>query len=458
MPVAIWNGLDVSVSPPKVTAYDNMAIYTGSAVVVEGGGPGGKGLGIVQIYPGLCRRSDWPACSTGTLLAQAVPADYAGDELLTNWTKPAYNPIVEGAQRDPATPWRTSKGEWRLRTFDARVYTAASDADLLAGTWSEVGRAADFIVAECPSFYPLPGPSPGTEREYSRLAAAGALPTHVHKVSGGIRGGVDFWQIGTYREGAPNTTGSFKPTPGWEELYSLRVIDMGHFYASKDAEYPSRAGGPSRRINWGWATVPPKSTQTLPRVITFNAMARTLEQAPAPELEALRGTPQTFLSRTITAKRTEGLGLAPDMLSTSEISLYFEPPSVATRFGVRFTEPQPTGNAPASMECTFDLIPTVIPASPRNVSVSCGSFTDSFRLLPSEKNVSLRVFADVTFIEAYFHGGRVAITQIYPFSSMTQLSIFTSSAPVHVSQMSIYPMRSIWTTSDEVRRQPRIYN
>ena len=43
---------------------------------------------MVNIDPGLCDKDDWPSCETGTLLAQAVPANYAADELLTNWTKP----------------------------------------------------------------------------------------------------------------------------------------------------------------------------------------------------------------------------------------------------------------------------------------------------------------------------------------------------------------------------------
>ena len=101
LPVAIWNGLDASVWPPRPTPYDNEAIFTGSAVVVDGAGPGGKGPGVVQIYPGLCNKRDWPGCETGRLLAQAVPADYANHELLTNWSKPSYNPVVENTQRDP---------------------------------------------------------------------------------------------------------------------------------------------------------------------------------------------------------------------------------------------------------------------------------------------------------------------------------------------------------------------
>lgn len=34
--------------------------------------------------------------------------------MLTNWSKPAYNPIVEATERDPSTAWQTPAGEWRL--------------------------------------------------------------------------------------------------------------------------------------------------------------------------------------------------------------------------------------------------------------------------------------------------------------------------------------------------------
>ena len=42
LPVAIWNGLDSSVWPPRVTKYDNEAIFTGSAVLVDGAAPDGN--------------------------------------------------------------------------------------------------------------------------------------------------------------------------------------------------------------------------------------------------------------------------------------------------------------------------------------------------------------------------------------------------------------------------------
>ena len=85
----------------------------------------------------------------------------------------------------------------------------------------------------------------------------------------------DAYNAGNYEK----ALGHFEATKGWEDVFAQKKIDHGRFYASKDNEYPTKDGG-SRRINWGWAQVPPQSAQTLPRVITFNAAARTLEQAP----------------------------------------------------------------------------------------------------------------------------------------------------------------------------------
>ena len=86
LPVAIWND----------QPYDNEAIFTGSANIING---------VPTImYPGLCNKNDWPDCETGTLLALAVPEDM-NDPLLTNWVKPSYNPVMNNTQRDPSSSW-----------------------------------------------------------------------------------------------------------------------------------------------------------------------------------------------------------------------------------------------------------------------------------------------------------------------------------------------------------------
>eukprot|EP00929_Paragymnodinium_shiwhaense_P066339 TRINITY_DN33267_c0_g1_i1.p1 TRINITY_DN33267_c0_g1~~TRINITY_DN33267_c0_g1_i1.p1 ORF type:complete len:563 (-),score=121.41 TRINITY_DN33267_c0_g1_i1:300-1988(-) len=449
MPVAIWNGLDTSTWPPRKTPYDEQAIFTGSAVTVEGAGPGGKGPGIVQIYPGLCNK-DWPECKTGTLLAQAVPADYAGDELLTNWSKPSYNPVVNNTQRDPTTPWKTASGEWRMRTYDSKVYGSASDADLLAGKWYDLGANSDFHVCECPSFYPLPASTPGTEHDYAAALKRGKLPTHVHKWS--CNG--DWWQLGTYTEPQPKGRDSFKATPGWEDLFAEKRMDAGNFYASKDNTYPS-ANYSNRRINWGWAQVPPQSTQTLPRVITFNAAARTLEQAPIDELRQLRSDASMIVHAMAVQPGHPITADKKGVVKQSEVNVSFVLPKQAATFGVQFV----TGQKNTS--CMIEYTP---PQSDKDafyeVPVFCDGVKDTLRLLSPQREpfVELRIFADHTFVEAYFQKGRVAITHATatPLVDDTTMRI-VSSAKVLVQAGNLYAMKSIWVTPEEVRKAPRVF-
>ena len=69
LPVALWND----------EPYDNSAIYTGSATIVDGE--------VVLVYPGLCHPAGAPQCATGRNLATAVATDPSGDPFLTQWRK-----------------------------------------------------------------------------------------------------------------------------------------------------------------------------------------------------------------------------------------------------------------------------------------------------------------------------------------------------------------------------------
>jgi len=425
LPTAIWNGFDASTTPLTVTKYDNEAIFTGSAQIFDGAGPGGKGPGVVNIYPGLCNKQDWPKCETGTLLAQAVPADYAGDELLVNWTKPSYNPIMENTQRDPSSPWKTPFGTWRLRTFNQHVYEAASDEAVLKGQWKDLGVNKDFRGCECPSFYPLPAPTPGFEAEYEAMRDSG-LPTNVHKTSCGG----DWWQLGTYSANATGKLGSFNATPGWEDLFVQRKIDQGKFYASKDNVYPTKDGG-SRRINWGWAQVPPASTQTLPREITFNAAARCLQQYPIEELSALRGT-------AVKASGAGKVNLPAGAAKNSEILATFDLPDTNGTFGVTV----------GSTNCSVDYVPGA-----QNATVSCGGTHDIVPLLSKEKTFEIRVYSDATFLEAYFQRGRSAMTVVSKMDASTTISLVASQKV----DATAWPIKGIWTTPEAVRAQKRVY-
>jgi len=36
----------------------------------------------------------------------------------------------------------------------------------------------------------------------------------------------DWWQLGTYTEGAPKVLGAFNATAGWEDLFAQKKIDQ----------------------------------------------------------------------------------------------------------------------------------------------------------------------------------------------------------------------------------------
>eukprot|EP01062_Namystynia_karyoxenos_P050279 TRINITY_DN3900_c0_g2_i1.p1 TRINITY_DN3900_c0_g2~~TRINITY_DN3900_c0_g2_i1.p1 ORF type:complete len:571 (+),score=184.07 TRINITY_DN3900_c0_g2_i1:79-1713(+) len=448
LPVAIWNGLDVPSG--RQTAYDSLAIYTGSATLVPGMAPDGKSPGVVQIYPGICDGKDktqQPPCNTGTMLAVALPADYANDPLLTNWSKPTYNPIVADTQRDPSTMWKTPHGEWRLRTYDSMEYGSASDADVKAGKWYTIGKNPTFVTAECPSLYELPPAAPGFEAEYERSRAAGDLPSHVMKLSHGQ----DFVQLGDYAAGAPRQLGNFSAHPGWSAEYQQFMIDQGKLYASKDFLMPDG----KRRINWGWARVPPASTQTLPREVTFNPVVRRLQWAPAKEVDQLRGSQAASLSGAA-LRGGQPLHIKLDSATgrQCEISVAFELPAAAARMGVTVM-----GSASDASQGTLFYVDWAPPSDPSapfyEVTVGAGSGTkDTLRLIPGERELSLRLYVDWTFTEVYWQGGRVASTVVTP-GTPDAAAWISSSADATVATAQVWQMQPVWTTAAEVLRTPR---
>jgi beta-fructofuranosidase len=212
LPVALWND----------HAYDNVAIYSGSATIVDGV--------PTQLYPGICSvnaHAPSAACASGVNLVVAVPADRS-DPLLQNWSKPGYNPVAGNVKAappasgsfscgDPSAAWRTTAGkktvfkshlciktiilprqardkhrensktdrflagEWRVVTRDTINASLFGSADFKS--WYHIGRQPGLTTANptesgaCPSLYPLPpdarrGESaPITERDWGRGAA-----------------------------------------------------------------------------------------------------------------------------------------------------------------------------------------------------------------------------------------------------------------------------------------------
>ena len=170
--MAIWND----------EWYDAVAVFSGSTTVVDGK--------PVIIYPGLCTKKHCPhgghcPCSGfagtnptstyGSTYNAAVPANLA-DPFLTNWTKPSYNPLVNGTGDDPSTAWKTASGEWRLI---GNQQGGGSGAPIYGSkdfkTWYKIGFTT-LKLGDCPT----PGAPIRLHDAHAHPWCAGMGSAHVH--------------------------------------------------------------------------------------------------------------------------------------------------------------------------------------------------------------------------------------------------------------------------------------
>jgi len=510
--MAHWAHLHVAIWNDK--PYDNEAIFTGSASVVDGK--------VVQVYPGLCNKNDWPSCTTGTNLAIAVPAD-PSDPLYKEWKKPDYNPIRNGTQRDPSSAWKTPAGEWRFTTFDTIIYGSMDFKE-----WYVIGKQPGFPGGECPSFFPLPKTTPG-----AGPAPSGAgTPTHVHKAS---HGG-DWMNVGTYVANGPKQNGNWTATPG--VTFKETHIDKGNFYASKDFYDPVK----DRRINWGWATVPPSSAQTLPRELTWNPELQQLVHSPVEEQDKLRGDALSDIKTTqLKANQPLSLGdFPPHVGNQSEVEVSFAIPSKAGTFGVAvmakdvafksgmyfyvnyvpppnktsvytltvgatslpaggsvYKKEMPNWDIPGSdynttsvkenfkvceAACNADskctcwtyvtnnrcCLKTGYPAAHSSSGMTSGvknpddphwptalGTTDTLRMSPNDKTITIRVYNDITFSEAFWQNGRVAMTKVNAATTESLMAV-GSTTDITMNYAKAWRVNTIWVSPEEVLRTPRL--
>jgi hypothetical protein len=231
LPVSIWND----------KWYDNAAIFTGSATIVDGK--------PVIIYPGKCGpKGASDDCKTGFTYAVAIPAN-ASDPLYTEWTKPSYNPIVNSTGDDPSTAWQTDHGEWRMIGNQGCTLKNGTKAGApLYGSmdfkkWYKIG-CTDLKLGDCPTFFPLPplypGSGPSAEDPAKRAALMADMPNYVHKAGSGN----DQVQVGTWVDGPPGPKGSV--AGNWKQMGASVPLDNGKTHASKDFWDPVK----KRRIMW----------------------------------------------------------------------------------------------------------------------------------------------------------------------------------------------------------------
>jgi len=332
--------------------------------------------------------------------------------------------------------------------------------------------------------------------------------------------------VGTYTPGKPNKVGDFAATIGVP--HDEVIIDADRLYASKDFYDPVK----NRRINWGWARVPPASTQTLPREVTWNPELQILVHSPIEEQEQLRaGVIGSLKEQGLPAGKEVSLGLPEQVGNQSELVVSFNRPTVATRLAATVMadvdQPLPAPYAremPGSdltggdysvtdvdskdfktceQACDDDAkckswtyvirgpkyascclkggIPAVkvrgtctsgvkdpttsggggtqfyvdyVPDADTVTVGVVGGASDKLKLSKSDRTIDMRLFVDNTFTEAYWMGGRVAMTTTTPVTTAADMRVSADKDGVTASATA-WKVGSIWVTPENVVATPR---
>ena len=370
LPVAIWND----------QWYDNSAIYTGSATIVDGK--------PIIVYPGKCIGTkgtpEGDACSTGFTYDVAVPTD-PSDPLYTNWTKPAYNPIVNSTGDDPSTAWQTTSGEWRMignqkcgNGTGTPIY-----GSLDFKSWYKIG-CTTLLLGDCPTFFPLPA-LVDIGRNLSKKELL-ELPTHVHK-SGDP---ADHVQVGVWTEGKPGPEAK-GGTPGtWVQYGDSIPLDNGATHASKDFYDPVK----KRRIMWVWALVR-SGAHTVPREMKFDPRIGRIVYNPVEEMLSLRSTApiDMLMKQTITSSDAPLTFTGGNAI---DVEIVWDLPTVSVSLEVSI------GDNKIIMEYINNT---------NTMKVQLGNnHNDVVPIISSDTQLTLRLMVDVAIIEAYFQDGRVVMT------------------------------------------------
>ena len=476
LPVALWNG---------ESAYDIHALFTGSATLVRASSSSSSSstaspsLVPVLVFPGVCDMyppsGTVPGCKYGYAFGAAAPAN-ASDPFLTSWVKTG-QAVVNDTFDDPSTAWATADGElrWIANCGDGTVGDCGPDparasAPLYATAATtfngdETPFAASHFVGftnlragECSSLYPLPPLANGT------LPAA-RMPTHVHKW--GCEPYTDCVEIGWWREGKRGEVGAWTGLNGDGRSGSgYQAMDRGFAYAAKDVE-----GAPGGlRVSIAWARLNPSQqgqqlnndVQTVARQVTYHPTLQQLLFYPVPALDSLRG-PLLGSARgqTVTPGKPVSLGpwtegnqsdvlvrvRVPSTPTTLYVSVTAE---VRVEFYINFPGTAAAAAAAAAAGQGGDEAPWAEAEVGLLTADPYVSFKDTLRLLPTDKVLELRLLVDHAIVEAYWQGGRVAMTVPAPLTESTRIALTTDTAGASLAvDVDVWYVESAWIGKDE---------
>ena len=315
----------------------------------------------------------------------------------------------------------------------------------------------------------LPRDCDGCEPADGSNDSAIRRPSHVR--AGGFKG---VYTLGTYRDEAPNTTGSWHPLPQYDNAPpdpeqpqgEPLPIDLGgptSYYASKSF-YDSAK---HRRLVWAWIRLGGQALEafdedgrlyegfhaggcpgigsvmtncnSMPREVTYDPQLQRLNFFPIPELAALRGAvlgsvpPHTAVAPGAPVTLTTDPGVLQ-----SEMRVAFALPTESLRVGVTllanshggrtviyidFVPKHPdddeglvwnvtAGVDQASFQCP-NYVRREPPPSLTN-RTACPTHNATLPLKATDRSLDIAVWSDNLFLEIFLMGGRLAFTVPLP--------------------------------------------
>ena len=108
-------------------------------------------------------------------------------------------------------------------------------------------------------------------------------------------------------------------------------------------------------------------------------------------------------------------------------------------------------------QTTHDPSPSPSP-SPSHTQVTCPSLrlTDTLRLSPSDKTITVRVFVDNVMAEVYWQNGRVVMT--LPLRCGTPgcaMAVRADQPGVTLASATAWAVKSVWVSAEQVLNTPR---
>lgn len=417
--------------------------WTGSSVVDTNNVTGlfNGGSGIVAFYT-----SYNPDKAGGN---QTISLAYSKDKGRT-WDTYSGNPIVQnpggvdGAWdfRDPKVLWDNDHSKWVMVVSAADHIRYYTSTNLLTWTFASSFGYGAYIhggTMECPDFFQLSVDGNPANKKWVLAISTGP--------SSQTDGSSSEYFVGTFN-GTTFTSDNSASTV----LRSEKGKDM--YAAMTFADIPASDG---RRISIGWMsnwdnpfsfpTSPFKGQLSIPRALTLKNYAGEgirLVQTPIAELNALRGTANTWSNTTVTPDSTNLLANLTGNAYEIEAELEIPASGAATEFGFRLRE---LGDQKTFAGYNVTSSKMFINRDFSGKDDFTGHFTPwhETNLSPISNRIKMHIYVDESSLEMFGNDGKVVFSDIIlPDSARDGMSFYSIGGNVTVVSLKVYLLTNTW--------------